>query len=93
MVEEGQQQMGKTDGDSFYDSPPLNQRRSLTNVSWLLDKREDPIESKVSTYFLVCKGLSIDSLGVSRDTVLQEVRPGAGFETDDYVEEKLGGLP
>ena len=84
---------GSSSFDLFYDSPPLNQRRSLTNVSWLLDKREDPIESNVSTYFLVCKGLSNNDVGVSRDTVLQEVRPGAGFETGDSVEEKLGGLP
>ena len=39
----------------------------------------------------MCKGLSIDDDGVSRDTVFQEVRPGAGFETADFVEEKLGG--
>ena len=30
---------------------------------------------------------------VSRDTVFEEVRPGAGFKTDDFVKEKLGGLP
>ena len=33
----------------------------------------------------------IGDVGVSRDTVLQEVRPGAGFETGDFVKEKLGG--
>ena len=38
------------------------------------------------------KGLSIDDVGVSRDTVSQEIRPGAGFETGDFVAEKLGGL-
>ena len=32
-------------------------------------------------------------VGVSRDTVFQEIRPGAGFETGDFFEEKLGGLP
>ena len=37
-------------------------------------------------------GLSIDDLGMSRDTVFQEIRPGAGFETGDFVKEKLGGL-
>ena len=37
------------------------------------------------------KGLSIDDFGVSRDTVFQEIRPGAGFETADFVKEKLGG--
>ena len=28
---------------------------------------------------------------VSRDTVFQEILPGAGFETGDFVQEKLGG--
>ena len=36
---------------------------------------------------------SLTSVCVSRDTVLQEIRPGAGFETGDFVEETLGGLP
>ena len=42
---------------------------------------------------LVCKGLSNDDVGVARGTVLQEVRPGAGFKISDSVNEKLGGLP
>ena len=29
--------------------------------------------------------------GVSRDTVFQDIRPGVGFKTGDFVEEKLGG--
>ena len=74
-------------------APPLNQRWSLTNDSWLLDTRTDTTEIGVSTYFLVCKGLSIDDVGVSRDTVFQEIRPGAGFETSDFVKKTLGGLP
>ena len=41
----------------------------------------------------MCKGLSIDGVGVSRGTVVQEIRPGVGFETGDFVKEKLGGLP
>ena len=45
----------------------------------------------MSTYFLVCKGVSIDDVGVSRDIVYQEIRPGAGFETGDFVQEKLEG--
>ena len=28
---------------------------------------------------------------VSRGTVFQEMRPGVGFETGDFVKEKLGG--
>ena len=39
------------------------------------------------------KGLSIDDVGVSRDTVFQEIRPGADFETGDFVKERLGELP
>ena len=35
--------------DSAIGPPPQNQRFSLSNVSWLLDK--DKIENKVSTYF------------------------------------------
>ena len=38
-----------------------------------------------------CKGLSIDDVGVSRDTVFREIRPGADFETGDFVGEKFGG--
>ena len=40
------------------------------------------------------KGLTTDDVGVSRDIAFQEIRPGAGFETADFVKEgKLGGLP
>ena len=31
--------------------------------------------------------------GVARGTVLQDARPGAGFEAGDSVDEMLGGLP
>ena len=58
----------------------------------MLDTRKNTIDRNVSTYFLVRKGLSIDDVGVSRDTVLREIRPGAGFETGDFIKEKLGGL-
>ena len=68
-----------------------SQRFSLTNVSWLLNTRNDTIENKASMYFLVCKGLSIDDVGVSRDTAFQEIRPGAGFETGDFRSRKFGG--
>ena len=46
---------------------------------------------KIITYDLVCKGLSNDDVGVARGAVLQELRPGAGFKTGGFVEEKLGG--
>ena len=39
----------------------------------------------------MCKGLTIDGVGVSRDTVLQEIQPGADFETDEIAKDKLGG--
>ena len=45
----------------------------------------------MSIYFLACEGLTIGDVGVSRDTAFQEVRPGAGFETGDFVAETLGG--
>ena len=49
------------------------------------------LEKKAPIYYPACKGLSIDGVGVSRDTPFQETRPGVGFETGDFVEEKLGG--
>ena len=49
------------------------------------------VTKRVSIYFLVCRGLSIVDVGVSRDTVFQEIRPAAGLETGDFVKEKLGG--
>ena len=48
---------------------------------------------KVSAYFIVCKGLSSDDVGIPRDTMFQEIRPGAGFKTGDFVQEALGGVP
>ena len=43
------------------------------------------------TGFLVSKGFSNDDVWVARGTVFQDIRPGAAFETDDFVKEKLGG--
>ena len=77
--------------DSYYDSPPKNQRFSLTNISWLLATRKDTTDNRESIYFVVCKSLSINDVGVSRDTVFQAIRSGAGFETGDFVKETLGG--
>ena len=37
------------------------------------------------------KGLSNDDVEVARGTVFQEVRPGAGFKTGEFVKEKLEG--
>ena len=47
----------------------------------------------VPVHLLVCNGLSNNGVGVARDTVFQEVRPGAGFKTSDFVKKMLGGLP
>ena len=46
--------------------------------------------------FIVCKGLLVlsnDDVGVAGGTVYQEIWPGAAFQTGDFVEKKLGGLP
>ena len=80
--------------DWFNDSPPkTSDFLQRTNVSCPLDARKDTIENKVSIHFLVCRGLSIDEVGVSRDTVFQEIRSGVSFETTgDFVKWNLRGL-
>ena len=57
----------------------------------MLDTSKDTIKNKYPYIFLVCKGLSIDKVGASSDTVFQETRPGACFKAGDFVKEKLGG--
>ena len=85
-------------------SKSLTRNRSLTffafaiwavEVTWLLDTRKDAINTTYpyTSYFLVCKSLSNDDVGVSRDTKFQEIRPKAVFETGDFVKKKLRGLP
>ena len=49
------------------------------------------LQKKLSIYFLVCIELSNDDVGESRDTIFRWIRPGAGFKTDDFLKEKLGG--
>ena len=57
------------------------------------------VKTKLFIYFVVCKGLLLlllsndDVGGGTRGTLFQEIRPGAGFETGDFVKEMLGGLP
>ena len=51
------------------------------------------MKNKIFTCFLVCNGLSNDDVGRPRGTEFEEIRPGAGFESGDFVQEKLGGLP
>ena len=63
-------------------APPKKQRFSFTNVSWLLDTRKDTaVEKEKCPYMFLCakRGLSIDDVGVSRDTVFQKIRPGSWF--------------
>ena len=42
-------------------------------------------------YFIVVKGQSNDDVGVSRDTVFQEIRPGAGFQPAISLKKSSGG--
>ena len=42
--------------------------------------------------FAKLKGVLNDDVGVARATVLPETRPGAGFETGDFVKENVGVL-
>ena len=64
----------------------------FTNVSWLLDAREDAMKN-IPSYILLFakKGLSNDDFGVARVTVFQEIRPGSGFKTDDCVKQQSRG--
>ena len=41
--------------------------------------------------FLGCKGHWIDDVVVSKDTVVQEIQPGAGYKTGDFVLRIVGG--
>ena len=49
------------------------------------------MKKNILKHFLVCIGLSNDDVGVARGTVFQEIRPGAGFKTGDFVEKSWGG--
>ena len=44
-------------------------------------------------FFLLARDDRMMTSGGARGTVFQDVRPGAGFETSDFVKEMLGGLP
>ena len=74
-------------------APPKKKRRfSLTRVPWLLDTRNDAMKNTASCIFFVWKGISNDNVGVARGAVFQEVRPGSGFKTGDFVKEKIVGV-
>ena len=50
------------------------------------------MKTKDDPYIFLCAtGRSIDDVGVARGTIFQEIRPGAGLETGDFVQEKFGG--
>ena len=73
--------------------PPPKVKPAIFFNEWLLDTRTDSLGNRVSICFVVRKDLSIDDVGVSRDNVFHEIRPGAGFETGDFVKERLGEVP
>ena len=80
--------------DSYYDSPPANHRFSLTNVSWAGRHEEWCYEENIFMYILGCEEVSDDDIEVPEGTVFQEMRPGVGFKTGDFVATKVGaGLP
>ena len=65
---------------------PQNQLFSFTNVYFMTARHEEGCyEKNIFKYFLVCIGLPNDDVGVSRVTIFQETRPGAGFHTGDFV--------
>ena len=52
-------------------------------------QEEGSYETQLFVYFLLCiKGLPNDDVGVARGTVFQQIRPGAGFKTGDFVKEE-----
>ena len=73
-------------------TPPPKPAISFTTVSWLLDTSKHAREKNSSMHFLFCKGRSNDDVGVARRTAFQALRPGAGFKTGDFIQEKMGGL-
>ena len=50
-------------------------------------------ENIVFLYFLAWRGLSKEDVQVVRVTEFQEIRPGAGFISSNFVIDKLGMLP
>ena len=50
------------------------------------------MKSISSQFFLFAKVQSNDDLGVAKGTISQQIRPWAGFKTDEFVKEKLEGL-
>ena len=58
------------------------------------NEEKDAMKKKKNLHkFSRLHGLSNDDVGVATGTVCQDIRPEAGFETGELIEEKLGGLP
>ena len=51
------------------------------------------MNSTIFIFFLPSRDYRTTTSGWQGGTVFQEIRPGAGFETGDFVEEMLEGLP
>ena len=69
-----------------------NQGFSLKNVSWLLDTRKDAMKKDLVLSSCLRRTTSNDGVvGVARGAVFQQIRPGVGFKTSDFVQEMLGG--
>ena len=43
------------------------------------------MKKNIATYFIDYKALSSDDIGMARNTVFQEIRPGAGIKTGELV--------
>ena len=75
-------------------APPQKKAAILFNERFMAARHEEgSYEEKVFISFLGCKTLSNDDIEVSGGTGFEEIRPGAGFKTGDFVKETLGGLP
>ena len=49
------------------------------------------MEKTPSRIFFLCKGRLNGDVSVARGIEFQEARPGAGFQTGHFVQEKAGG--
>ena len=56
------------------------------------DMRKVAIKTRQGLHIFSClhEGLSNDDVEAARSTVIQEIRPGAGFKNVDFVNEMLG---
>ena len=78
--------------DSYYDSPP-KKPAIFFNERFMAARHKERMQLKTNyPYVFLCAKAyrSMTSGRVSRDTVFQEIRPGAGFETGDFVKKSWG---